>query len=294
MPVAPKLASQRQQLANPNSEKTVRLMMTPTQHKKGIGQTLLAPLGRRLGPQWQHLKGSINSNPRLQAGVLGIVLMGLGWGLLNINDHLTAQQKQLTGLLEEKRKIERQVGNNARMKRLQEQLLITQEEISKGLRTAPTAVIAQADFGDWLNNGLVDAGVKQLKVNQAVYHFLTESSETTGNDSSKSCSGAACSLVELQTQIRFGFEAISLAKALAFLEGAEKRLTIEQLSINLGERQVEMTVKTLAHITNDLDREGLQQEMLEQARNSGLETQEQTSATTDKVTPAKKQVEIKW
>lgn len=268
--------------------------MTPTQHKKGIGQALIAALGRTLGPHWQQLKSSISDNPRLQAGLLGIVLTGLGWVLLNINDQVAAQQKQLSGLLEEKRKIERQVGNSARMKRLQEQLLIMQEEISKGLRTAPTAVIAQADFGDWLNNGLIDVGVKQLKVNQAVYHFLTESSDASGNNNNKSCSGAACSLVELQTQIRFGFEATSLAKALAFLEGAEKRLTIEQLSINLNERQVEMTVRTLAHITNDLDREGLQQEMLEQARNNGLEPQETPPSTADKPMPTKKEVEIKW
>lgn len=257
-------------------------------------QNLLSRLQASLAPQWQQFKTSLSGNPRLQLGLLVIAAICIGSGLLSLSDTLNAAEKQLGTLLQEKYKLERQVGNNARLKRLQMQLLITQEEISKGLRTAPTAVIAQADFGDWLNNGLIDAGVKQLKVNQAVYRYTTERDETDrGGDSDQSCTGSACSLVELQTQIRFAFDAVRLARALAFLEGAEKRLTIEQLSINLADQKVEMTVKTLAHITNDLNVEELQQEMREQARQN--EPEEDTPTTdTATPTPTKKQVEIKW
>lgn len=254
--------------------------------------TLRALLQSRLGPQWQQLKARLDANPRLQFGLLAITAIAIGSGLLSLSDTLDAREKQLGELLQEKYKLERQVGNSTRLKRLQEQLLITQEEIGKGLRSAPTAVIAQADFGDWLNNGLIDAGVKQLKVNQAVYRYATEREETD-NGASKSCTGAACSLVELQTQIRFAFDAVGLTRALAFLEGAEKRLTIEQLSISLTDQKVEMTVKTLAHITNDLDVEGLQQEMWEQARaNQSNETD--VPAADNVAAPVKKQVEIKW
>lgn len=269
-------------------------MKTSMLQKQTPLQTLLARLQTSLAPQWQQLKTSLSGNPRLQLGLLAIASIGIGTGLLSLSDSLRASEKQLDDLLQEKYKLERQVGNNTRLKRLQTQLLITQEEISKGLRTAPTAVIAQADFGDWLNNGLIEAGVKQLKVNQAVYRYTTERDETdSGSDANKSCTGSACSLVELQTQIRFAFDAVGLAKALAFLEGAEKRLTIEQLSINLADQKVEMTVKTLAHITNDLNVEELQQEMRDQANQSEAAppTADSTTATTAQT---KKQVEIKW